>query len=270
MDIERRFYELCERMKLKGGTDDIWQDLSEHYNEPHRKYHNLDHIEFGLTQFDRLRKYPDWLEFAWFCHDVIYEIGSENNEISSNIFSRNILAKAKVGIEIRDLVGHAIMATEHKDPPKTYEQKLIVDIDLATLGIPRQEFTKYQMKIRAEYPNVPEEDFWRGHKEILKRFIDRPTVYYSDFFHYLYEGQARENINWTLQFEQDEWVYMCAGCSHEFHPNKTCHIGQYNLSVGMSLECGCKDWMHKCDPLGECVRKEIEWFRELGIIKHGD
>ncbi len=201
-ETEIRFYQLWDDLGAMERYDTpykLWNALKEYYSEPHRFYHTLDHIEFGLTQFDLLEEYPPWLEFAYFYHDIVYNIGSKYNEGQSAYMARDALRQGEVSAEEIDLVVSAIVATEHKNPPIiTLPNQVICDIDLATLGLPRDEFAKYQMKVRAEYVDVPTSKFWPAHRNILKEFYDRPQIYYTDFFQERYEQQARENIAWTL------------------------------------------------------------------------
>ena len=56
-------------------AEPVWAQLSDRYAEPHRAYHNLDHIAHCLRAFDdaaHLALSPDAIEMAIWFHDVIY------------------------------------------------------------------------------------------------------------------------------------------------------------------------------------------------------
>ena len=74
--------------RLEGQTDSepVFDQLQTHYTEPHRAYHNLDHIADCLAQFDRakhLARFPAELELAIWLHDIIYDTHASDNEEKS-------------------------------------------------------------------------------------------------------------------------------------------------------------------------------------------
>ena len=74
MDLGERFSALWERLGARGNPDKVFAELIACYQEPHRKYHNVRHLESGLAQFDLiadLAVHPDWVEFAFFFHDSV-------------------------------------------------------------------------------------------------------------------------------------------------------------------------------------------------------
>ena len=87
-----------------------------------------------------------------------------------------------------------ILATKHDVPPLNHDARFLVDIDLASLGYPEREFNKNTARIRAEYNWVSKETFNRERAKLLQSFLDRPSIYLTEFFHNKYEAQARKNL----------------------------------------------------------------------------
>jgi hypothetical protein len=69
------------------------------------------------------------------------------------------------------------VATEHKQPPDDADAKLLVDIDLAILGAPRQRFDQSDAQIRSEYGHLAEAEFRAGRRAVLSGFLARPRLY---------------------------------------------------------------------------------------------
>ena len=91
---------------------------------------------------------------------------------------------------IRDL----ILITRHDKKPATTDEQLIVDIDLSILGQPPDIYDKYEKNIRAEYSWVPAEAFRVGRSNILRGFLEKSSIYYTERFERFYGNQARVNM----------------------------------------------------------------------------
>ena len=62
---------------------DTYTDLKRRYNENHRKYHNVAHIESVLIEFGKTRYIAEnnsSVELALWFHDAIYNTFSKSNE----------------------------------------------------------------------------------------------------------------------------------------------------------------------------------------------
>ncbi|MEK6849795.1 MAG: hypothetical protein AABY01_04475, partial [Nanoarchaeota archaeon] len=73
------------------------------------------------------------------------------------------------------------------------DSKYIVDLDLAILGAPQEEFDQYERDIRKEYASVPEEIYVPKRREILKQFHTRKPLFNTEAFQAL-EARAKENL----------------------------------------------------------------------------
>ena len=89
-----------------------------------------------------------------------------------------------------------ILATkDHSGKNLSYDAKLFLDMDLAILGMNEEIYKEYSQAIRREYAWVPESMYRKGRKKVLKSFVERERIYFTDEMKARYEAQARKNIN---------------------------------------------------------------------------
>lgn len=96
-------------------------------------------------------------------------------------------------------VRELILITKHEDPPMSVDPRLMVDIHLAVLGQPSLVFDIYEKNIRAEYSWVPEESHRTGRAKVLRGFLERPAIFYTERFEESYGVQARRNLEKALR-----------------------------------------------------------------------
>jgi len=196
--LRQRFVELWRRTAMQGASTDpeaIWHELVKHYAAPDRHYHTKQHLAFCLQQLDLAGKripHPARVEMAIWFHDVIYRSGQRDNEQrSAEWFGQR--ASGIIPDDFIDPVLRLIEATTHLDKVDGLDQQFICDIDLASFGCPWEQFVRNSEAVRAEYA-LPDEEFYRGEHRFLSTLLQRPRIFLTDFFHQLYEQQARSNI----------------------------------------------------------------------------
>lgn len=195
--MEIRFTKLWNRIGAKGSPKEEYAKLFSMYSEAGRFYHNFEHIKNCLTEFDSVRHLipqPDLVELAIWYHDVIYNPKAKENEERSAQFAYDVCIHTKLTKEFGEKFKELILTTKHNTIPKEMESKFLVDIDLSTLGKPLKEFNKYSSDIRKEYSFSTEDIYRNGRKKILQAFLDKDSIYLTDFFRDKYELQARNNI----------------------------------------------------------------------------
>jgi predicted metal-dependent HD superfamily phosphohydrolase len=191
-----------------GGTNsdqNLFQSIYSHYAEPTRQYHTLQHLGECLDLLESvmdLATHPAEIEMSLWFHDAIYNTASQDNEAQSALWARVELSKAGVLSEKIDRIQSMIMATCHTALPITSDECLLVDIDLAILGSSAERFAEYEQQIRAEYNFVPETIFNQKRQEILQGFLDRSTIYSTEYFQDKLELLARDNINRSIDFHK--------------------------------------------------------------------
>jgi predicted metal-dependent HD superfamily phosphohydrolase len=171
--------------------------LIERYGEPHRAYHNLRHIRQCLAEFAPARRMAgeqDAVEMAIWYHDAIYDSHAKDNEERSAALAEVAGKAAGMPSGFLSRVSVLILATRHVATPEDADAALLVDIDLSILGQPPSRFDEYEKEIRQEYDWVEAKAFAAGRSTILKSFLERPSIYSTDFFRAKYEAKARENL----------------------------------------------------------------------------
>ena len=187
-----------EDSRRLGRLRQVWLKLLPHldpepllraYAESCRGYHNLEHLDEVLQWVDETPLPPpeqDRLRIALFYHDAIYDGRRGDNEQASADWCRRDLGE-RAEVEL-------ILDTRHSVQPATELGRWMVDIDLSVLGADRSRFDRYEAGVRQEYSWVPWLLFRRKRKHILFQFLERPRIYFTDFFHERLEGRARANL----------------------------------------------------------------------------
>ncbi|HET8695624.1 MAG TPA: N-methyl-D-aspartate receptor NMDAR2C subunit [Aquabacterium sp.] len=171
------------------------------YNEPHRRYHTIQHLQECLAHFSQVTQlalHPGEVEIALWFHDAIYELKGKDNERRSAEWALHALSQAGAQPEVHARVEGLIMATCHQAKPIDPDQQLLVDIDLAILGSPPARFAEYDRQVREEYSWVPGFLYRMKRKEVLKSFLARQAIYSTPHFSACFERQARDNLKSIL------------------------------------------------------------------------
>jgi predicted metal-dependent HD superfamily phosphohydrolase len=207
--LKERWYDLWNRLEERGAAGDherVYHLLVTRYSEVHRAYHNLAHVKHALEEFDQVRRLAKdevAVEFALWCHDAVYDIGSRTNEEESARFAGEAALEFGLSEEWAEDVAGLILATRHDALSDDADAQLVVDIDLSILGQSWDRFDVYEEEIRSEYAPVIEQrgvaGFNAGRAAILKRFLARPAIYATDYFHRKYDTQARENLRRSIE-----------------------------------------------------------------------
>lgn len=162
--------------------------LARGYGDPARGYHDWSHIEDLLGKLDTLSALatrPDLIAAAIFWHDAVFvtDIGggrarpdADNVRDSAELFlshSRfNATESRAVSEMILSTAGH-LAATAADDAPYAGfagDLAFFLDLDLSSLGAPWDAFWRNFLRIRAEYPFIPEEEFLRARQASLRSF----------------------------------------------------------------------------------------------------
>lgn len=178
-----------------------WRTLQQRYAEPQRAYHTLSHICECLAQWDRvhhLAARPAEVEMAIWCHDAVYDPYRSDNEALSAQWARAVLMAAGVEADAVQRVADLINGTAHSHPPDDPDAALLLDIDLAILGADPARFDQYEQQIRREYAWVPWSRFCRRRAAVLRMFLQRPTIYWTEHFVQRLEHPARINLQRSL------------------------------------------------------------------------
>ena len=184
--------------------DQCFDKLQKAYSEKHRYYHNIEHIKSMLMEINSSKNYldkQDELLFAAWFHDIIYNPKKHDNEGESAEAAVKMLKQLSVPDEKIQKVKELILATANHTNNLEPDSDLsfFLDCDLKVLGTERKEYLLYAQNIRKEYKHVLSFLYSRERKKILKRFIESPTIYRTEYFRNKYEEQAKSNILFEIQ-----------------------------------------------------------------------
>ena len=201
----RRFEQLWQR--CSAGTDVArlgarFDEVQARYLESHRRYHTPVHIAHCLQQFDAASGLMDdanAVELAVWYHDVVYDLGVDDNEArSAELFARH--GAGELSDQLIETVCELIMTTMHLcSVPATTDQAYLVDIDLSSFGLPREQFLRDSVAVREEFPDIPDAEFYPKQYEFLGALLSREHFCFTEFFLKRHEDQARENISSYLR-----------------------------------------------------------------------
>jgi predicted metal-dependent HD superfamily phosphohydrolase len=157
---------------------ELGENLITRYSEPHRRYHTTKHLLDVLTMIDQLAGDHDLflVQLAAWYHDAVYAIPAgqvSNEEASARLALREL---SLVGLEQEDLnqIARLVRLTEtHLPGPRDPEGELLCDADLSILASDPAQYAEYVAAVRAEYAQVPEEQFLAGRLAVLSELVDR-------------------------------------------------------------------------------------------------
>jgi predicted metal-dependent HD superfamily phosphohydrolase len=190
-------------------TDDamvnsLWKDIRSHYTSKDRNYHNLSHLyNMFLLLEDIKTKIEDLdsLKFAIWYHDIIYKSINKDNEEQSANFVEKVLKSFNFDDsrvkKIRKLIlstkKHELLSVENND------NAYLLDLDLSILGTDWETYQLYIQSIRKEYKIYPNILYKPGRKKVLKHFLERESLYFTEQFKIKFEKQARENLKKEIE-----------------------------------------------------------------------
>ena len=175
----------------------LFDELVARYSEKHRHYHTLQHLDECLRSLDDvapLAVHAPEIGLALWFHDAVYDSHTQNNEELSAKWARSIAVAAALPSESCARIYNLIQVTASHSLPTTHDEALLIDIDLSILGASPERFEEYEQGIRSEYSWVPKPIFTAKRRSILEQFLQRETIFHTQYFIERYERQARVNL----------------------------------------------------------------------------
>ena len=171
--------------------------LSEAYQQPHRAYHNANHVNEVLAVFGKVRhlaKHPKEIELAIWFHDAIYDTASSTNEKDSAQWAKAFVESNDGNGDAAQRVYRLIMLTASHCGADTIDEAIMLDSDLCILGSDEGSYNAYEQQIRAEYSWVPDLVFYEKRQQVMKQIADQDRIFKTDHFYHQYERAARLNL----------------------------------------------------------------------------
>ncbi|WP_426187586.1 HD domain-containing protein [Pseudomonas sp. NFXW11] len=176
---------------------ETYEQLIRHYDEPHRVYHNRQHLAECLQvrrQLNTTCQAPAEIDLALWFHDAIYDPLRSDNELRSAQWLDQVASDSGLAEEVRRRLYELIMVTRHASAPTSVDEAVLVDTDLAILGASIERFEEYDRQVRREYQYVPLSVYRLKRRQVLEGFLGRGRIYTSAPYFEAFERQARENL----------------------------------------------------------------------------
>ena len=259
--LHNQWLDLCQRLGAKN-PEVVWEWLEAAYNESHRHYHTLNHIAHCLDELHSLeKKYPPEVELAIWFHDIVYDTMSHDNEEKSADIVTNAVGVMQLPNGFLSIMKPMILESKHSGNKHcTEETNVFLDVDLSILGQSSAAFEEYEQQIRAEYAWVPFLDYCAARINVLKRFLDRPTIYKSMEIRNKYEQQARENIRNSIHtLSTKRYLGLLEKCNNETSFYSDLSMVKKNFNYSLMLTMG-KDIV---PVIFEQLQKDTSWVHIL-------
>ena len=176
--------------------------LKARYGEAQRAYHTWDHIEALLGHFQALGDHiHDKTRILWalYWHDAIYDPTRPDNEaVSADLLRAE--GKSKIPDDTLEEAAMIIDATAKHLLPESLtghalsDAAYFLDMDLSVLAARADVFDTYEDHIRFEYSFVPKETYTAARASILKGFLAREHLYFTDQCRKKWEDKARAKL----------------------------------------------------------------------------
>ncbi|MBT2341637.1 MULTISPECIES: HD domain-containing protein [Pseudomonas] len=178
-------------------SQETHEELIRRYCEPHRAYHNLQHLEECLKTRRRVNaacQAPAEIDLALWFHDAIYDPLRSDNELRSAQWLDEVACASGLDDETRRRLYDLVMVTRHDGVPASTDEAVLVDTDLAILGASFKRFEEYDQQIQREYRHVPLLFYRQKRRQVLAGFLARERIYTTAPYFDAFEEQARANL----------------------------------------------------------------------------
>ena len=183
-------------------ADSAGRDLLRRWSQPHRAYHDVEHLRAVLRHIGTLRTHaadPDTCMVAAWFHDAVYEGRPGADERASAALAYDVLARLDAPADrVAEVVRLVELTATHSPGADDANGAVLCDADLAILGSPPADYETYTANVRSEYAHVPEADFRSGRAAVLRHLLARDPLYATSTARHLWEDAARGNMTTEL------------------------------------------------------------------------
>ncbi|HET6212209.1 MAG TPA: metal-dependent phosphohydrolase [Micromonosporaceae bacterium] len=189
-------------------------DLLARWVEPHRYYHNVEHLTAVLSTVDEYCATvddPGTVRLAAWFHDAVYDpraAPGDNEEASAALASSTLAGLGLAapawagwrgrGTAVAEVARLVRLTATHDPAPGDRNGALLCDADLAVLARPAARYAAYAAAIRREYAHVPEPAFWTGRAAVLRHLLELPALFRTPALYAAWEEPARANLRREL------------------------------------------------------------------------
>ncbi|XVX18579.1 DUF4031 domain-containing protein [Actinomycetota bacterium] len=188
---------------LLPGAPEVVEDLLDRWDEAHRRYHDLRHLEACLVALDRLEGAGEHVTrevrlAAWF-HDAVYDGEPGADEEASALLAEESLADLLPAAEVSEVARLVRLTAGHSPSPDDAGGAALCDADLSILAAPPSRYAAYLQDVRIEYSHLPAADFRRGRRAVVETLLARKPIFTTSAAIALWENDARRNLEGELK-----------------------------------------------------------------------
>jgi predicted metal-dependent HD superfamily phosphohydrolase len=178
-----------------------WAAVVSAWSEPHRRYHDLNHLAAVLGLVDELAAAaadPDAVRLAAWYHDVVYDPARDDNEQVSAERARAGLRGLLADDRLAEVVRLVLLTAGHDPEPGDADGAVLCDADLAVLASEPARYAVYASAIREEYGHLSDAEFTAGRIAVLERLLALPELYRVPTVAAEWTSRARANLTAEL------------------------------------------------------------------------
>lgn len=258
-------------------SEEVYENIVKRWNEPHRFYHNIDHLNFLVDTFRQMYDNSEitaeemsTLILVAFFHDVIYDPKRDDNEAKSVDYFRKSCEDGSMKTGFADQVMNMILDTSYRIEPKDKLSKIFWKADNSVLGLPVNKLIEVEHKIFQEFQFAPYDKYRKGRIEFLESSLG------------MMGKKEDDNLKELIQYVNNRVVRIgvYAGSFNPFH------VGHYNIlqkarpmfdkvivAFGNNPEKGksetvfpsCLDYIHRLE-YGGLVTELLDKIEDRGTI----
>ena len=192
---------LLTRHSASPDVTDTGTAMLARWSEPHRRYHDVAHLQGVLDAAAMLAGYaddPDAVLLAAWYHDAVYA-GAPDDEEKSALLAESELTALGVDAGLVAEVARLVRMTVEHDPADTDRNgQVLSDADLAVLALPPEDYRTNSVNVRAEYRHVSDAEFSAGRVRVIGSLLSAPALYRTPDGRRMWEDAARRNLQAEL------------------------------------------------------------------------
>lgn len=184
-------------------VDAAGADLLARWAQPHRRYHDTEHLTEVLAAVDLLvadAADPAAVRLAAWFHDAVYDGRPGDDEEASAVLAEEVLTRLGVPDDRVARTARLVrMTAAHVPSDGDPDEAVLSDADLAILAAPAPRYARYAAAVRAEYAHVPDDAFRAGRSAVLAGLVAADRLYRTAPGRQRWEAAARANVAAELE-----------------------------------------------------------------------
>lgn len=171
--------------------DSVVFRLLECWQQPHRHYHGMPHLEAGLTALEVLGA-GQLEKIAYWCHDAVHTNTSPDDEYASVDLAEQLLWGHLTDTELDEVTRLILVTIKHE--PEDAAAARVSDADLAGLADDWPVYLRQAEGIRDEMPTLSGAAWRTRRRAQLQGLLAHPRLFHTEHGFTHWEDRARVNL----------------------------------------------------------------------------